>query len=82
MSLADNNLLTSHSLAGAVKEGVIDEDAMRQAAADVATAFDVRLQNESAGLSAVRGQSAEICRWQGNCQISTGSDRLAAHLGR
>ena len=45
MSLADNNLLTSHSLAGVVKKGVIDEDAM-QASADVATAFDVRLPNE------------------------------------
>ena len=55
MSLADNNLLTSHSLAGAVKKGVIDEDAMRQAAADVATAFDVRLPNENPLASALSG---------------------------
>lgn len=55
MSLADNNLLTSHSLAGAVKKGVIDEDAMRRAAADVATAFDVRLPNENPLASALSG---------------------------
>ena len=55
MSLADNNLLTSHSLAGAVKKGIIDEDSMRRAAADVATAFDVRLPNENPLASALSG---------------------------
>jgi simple sugar transport system ATP-binding protein len=55
MSLAENNLLTSHSLGGAVKNGVIDDDAMRQAAADVATAFDVRLPNENPLASALSG---------------------------
>ena len=55
MSLADNNLLTSHSLAGVVKKGVIDEDAMRQASTDVATAFDVRLPNENPLASALSG---------------------------
>ncbi len=55
MSLAYNNLLTSHSLAGAVKNGVINDDAMRHAAADVATAFDVRLPNENPLASALSG---------------------------
>ncbi len=55
MSLADNNLLTSHSLAGAVKKGIIDNNAMRQAADDVTTAFDVRLPNENPLASALSG---------------------------
>ncbi len=55
MSLADNNLLTSHSLGNTVKNGIIDDDAMHRAAADVVTAFDVRLPNKNPLASALSG---------------------------
>ena len=82
MSLADNNLLTSHSLAGVVKKGVIDEDAMRRASADVATAFDVRLPNENPLASALSGGNLQKFVVGREIAKSPRFCGLAAYLGR
>ena len=55
MTLAENNLLTGHSLGGAVRRGVVDAGAMRRAAGDIAGAFDVRLPNENPVAAALSG---------------------------
>lgn len=55
MSLADNALLTSHSLGQTVARGMIDADAARSMASDVAAAFDVRLPGENPLASALSG---------------------------
>ena len=55
MSLADNALLTSHSLGEVASRGVIDSDRTRQMAAEIAGAFDVRLPQENPMASALSG---------------------------
>ena len=55
MSLADNALLTSHSLGEVASRGVIDSDRTRQMAAEIASAFDVRLPQENPMASALSG---------------------------
>ena len=55
MTLADNALLTSHSLGGTVGRGVIDAEACRDMAATVARDFDVRLPQENPMASALSG---------------------------
>lgn len=55
MTLAQNNLLTGHSLNGAVRYGVINESMMLATAADVAQRFDVRLPNSNPKASALSG---------------------------
>jgi simple sugar transport system ATP-binding protein len=55
MTLADNALLTSHSLGRVVTRGLIDMAATRRMAAEVASAFDVRLPQENPMASALSG---------------------------
>jgi simple sugar transport system ATP-binding protein len=55
MTLADNALLTSHSLGSAVTRGLIDRMATRVMAAEVASSFDVRLPQENPMASALSG---------------------------
>ena len=55
MSLADNALLTSHSLGEVASRGVIDRDRTRHMAAEIAGAFDVRLPQENPMASALSG---------------------------
>ena len=55
MTLADNALLTSHSLGRVVTRGLVDADATRAMAAEVAGAFDVRLPQENPMASALSG---------------------------
>ena len=55
MSLSDNALLTAHSLGSMVERGVIKGAVTRQAAAEVAAAFDVRLPQENPMASALSG---------------------------
>jgi len=55
MTLAENNLLTGHSLGGAVQLGVINEPMMVATAATVAETFDVRLPNENPLASSLSG---------------------------
>jgi ABC-type uncharacterized transport system ATPase subunit len=55
MTLADNALLTSHSLGRVVTRGLVDAAATRAMAAEVAGAFDVRLPQENPMASALSG---------------------------
>ena len=55
MTLADNALLTSHSLGGTVGRGVIDSAACREMAAAVSRDFDVRLPQDNPMASALSG---------------------------
>ena len=55
MTLADNALLTSHSLGSVVTRGLIDRMATRVMAAEVASSFDVRLPQENPMASALSG---------------------------
>ena len=55
MTLADNALLTSHSLGKVVTRGLIDATATRTMAAEVASSFDVRLPQENPMASALSG---------------------------
>ena len=55
MSLADNALLTNHSLTGVVRGGVLDLVGMRAKAAAIATAFDVRLPEPNPLASSLSG---------------------------
>jgi len=55
MSLADNALLTNHSLDGAARFGLIDLGGMRKKAAAIAAAFDVRLPGENPLASLLSG---------------------------
>jgi ABC-type uncharacterized transport system ATPase subunit len=55
MSLADNALLTNHSLDGAVRSGLVDLAGMRDRAAAIAAAFDVRLPGPNPLASALSG---------------------------
>ena len=55
MSLADNALLTNHSLTGVVRGGVLDLAGMRAKAAAIATDFDVRLPEPNPLASSLSG---------------------------
>ena len=55
MSLADNALLTNHSLAGVVRGGVLDLAGMRAKAAAIAADFDVRLPEPNPLASSLSG---------------------------
>ena len=55
MTLSDNALLTAHSLGSMVDRGVIRNSVTRQMAAEVASAFDVRLPQENPMASALSG---------------------------
>ncbi len=55
MSLADNALLTNHSLGRNVRAGLLDLGAMRKKAAAIAEAFDVRLPGPNPLASALSG---------------------------
>mgnify|MGYP005693356487 CR=1 FL=1 len=55
MSLADNALLTNHSLVGVVRGGVLDLAGMRAKAAAIATDFDVRLPEPNPLASSLSG---------------------------
>jgi simple sugar transport system ATP-binding protein len=55
MSLADNALLTNHSLAGVVRGGVLDLAGMRAKAEAIATNFDVRLPEPNPLASSLSG---------------------------
>ncbi|MGC6521024.1 MAG: ABC transporter ATP-binding protein [Candidatus Puniceispirillaceae bacterium] len=55
MSLADNALLTSHSLGGTADRGMIDSAACRQMASEVSRDFDVRLPQDNPMASALSG---------------------------
>lgn len=55
MTLAENALLTAHSLGVAVNRGVIDTDATEKMAGDIAAAFDVRLPGENPIASSLSG---------------------------
>ena len=55
MSLADNTLLTAHSLGQTVRRGIFDGAGMKQAAASIAKAFDVRLPGPNPLASALSG---------------------------
>ena len=55
MTLADNALLTNHSLAGVVRGGVLDLAGMRAKAAEIAASFDVRLPEANPLASSLSG---------------------------
>ncbi|MGB1710874.1 MAG: ABC transporter ATP-binding protein, partial [Candidatus Puniceispirillaceae bacterium] len=55
MTLADNALLTSHSLGDVVTRGLVDSSATRAMAAEVAGDFDVRLPQDNPMASALSG---------------------------
>jgi len=55
MTLSDNALLTAHSLGSMVDRGLIRNSVTRQMAAEVASAFDVRLPQENPMASALSG---------------------------
>ena len=55
MTLADNALLTSHSLGDVVRRGVIDGAQTRRKAGEIAAAYDVRLPGENPVASALSG---------------------------
>jgi ABC-type uncharacterized transport system ATPase subunit len=55
MTLADNALLTSHSLGDVVTRGLVDSSATRAMAAEVAGNFDVRLPQDNPMASALSG---------------------------
>ena len=80
MSLADNALLTSHSLGQTVARGMIDADAARSMASDVAAAFDVRLQVKIPGLGPVWGNLQKFV--VGREITNYGLHCLTAHMGR
>ena len=55
MTLSDNTLLTAHSLAGAHARSVINAGAMRDKAASITAAFDVRIPGPNPMASALSG---------------------------
>lgn len=55
MSLAENTLLTAHSLGEVVRKGVIERTKIRRMSADISQTFDVRLPNENPIASALSG---------------------------
>jgi simple sugar transport system ATP-binding protein len=55
MTLADNALLTGHSLDNVVRRGVIERAQMHQMAGEIASKFDVRLPGENPLASSLSG---------------------------
>jgi ABC-type uncharacterized transport system ATPase subunit len=55
MTLAENALLTAHSLGEVVRNGVIDRTKIRRMSADISKTFDVRLPGENPMASALSG---------------------------
>ena len=55
MTLADNALLTAHPLGEVVSGGLVDSEATRHMAADIAAQFDVRLPQDNPTASALSG---------------------------
>ena len=55
MTLADNALLTAHPLGEVVSGGLVDSEATRHMAADIAAEFDVRLPQDNPAASALSG---------------------------
>ena len=55
MSLADNTLLTAPPLGEVVSGGLVDSEATRRMAADIAAKFDVRLPQDNPAASALSG---------------------------
>ena len=55
MTLAENTLLTAHPLGRVASRGLVDSDATRRMAADIAARFDVRLPQDNPVASALSG---------------------------
>ena len=82
MSLAENALLTSHSLVELVRRGVLDLSSMKAKAGAIAKDFDVRLPEANPLASSLSGGNLQ--KFVVGREIIKGAksvDRVAAHMG-
>ena len=81
MTLADNALLTAHPLGRVASRGLVDSEATRRMAADIAHDFDVRLPQENPVASALSGGNLQKFVVGREISRRRAFHRLAADLG-